>query len=333
MTKRYSILTYNINNYEVIHEVEQMDPEAEYVLVTDDKDMKSSSWTIVYDEDLEGLSAFDKTFAIRYNVFKYCNTDICVRIDGSMGLKLSLKPLIDIFEDGGYDVCLMPHPHRSDIKEEYNAWVSYRGYDRNQANRCIKKLEEKGYDFNYKGLFQSGFVIQRRGEITCRIDKEVYGLMKELSTNGIIERLDQTLLSFVINHYFSHLKVLPISSQILSSAYLQLYMHGGNVRNLYHMPDFRKEDIHYMFNKKVNCLYMPTPLDSNIIADREYQLMYELLKSQEENNRLSNTEDGKEAKRIWNKSYKRLKIIRKLIYLIAFLLLTIIALTIKIFLI
>lgn len=35
--KKYSILTYNIGGYEVLHEVENPSENCEYVYVTDDK--------------------------------------------------------------------------------------------------------------------------------------------------------------------------------------------------------------------------------------------------------------------------------------------------------
>ena len=274
--KRYSVLTYIINDYEKPREVLQSDPEAEYVLVTDDKNLTSNTWNIIYDADLEGLSVFDKCYAIRFNCFKYCNTDICVRIDGSIELKLSLKPLLDVFEEGKYDACLMPHPLRDNFRAEYSAWIKQRGYDRAQAERCMKYMSEKGYNFNYKGLFQCGFAIQRRGIITEKIDQMSLSILKELGHNGVIERLDQIPVSFVINKFFSHLNVLPISSQIFSSPYMQLYLHKSDIFNLNHMPNITKRDYHYMFNKKVECLYMfPAMIESEKehIINREYELL------------------------------------------------------------
>ena len=49
---KYSILCYIINNYENVKEVIEKDPNAEYILVTDDKNLKSSTWNVVYDESL-----------------------------------------------------------------------------------------------------------------------------------------------------------------------------------------------------------------------------------------------------------------------------------------
>lgn len=278
--KRYSVLTFIFNNYDVVHEIEHKDPDAEYILVTDDPNTHSDSWTVVYDKDIANMSPFDKSFSVRYNCFKYCSTDICVRIDGSIRVKLSLKPLIDIFEEGKYDACLLPHPFRYNIIDEYNAWIRIRHYNKAQAERCIRAIREMGYDFDYKGLFQTCFAIQRRCKLTKEIDKKMFAMLKQFGTNGRIERLDQTFFSVLINTDYSHLKILPISSQFLSSAYFQLYQHGGKIPNFFNMPDIRKDDIRYMFNKEVKCLYLPTPLDPDIIAHREYELISELQKAQ-----------------------------------------------------
>ena len=80
-------------------------------MVTDDPDLKSKTWKVIYDEDLLKLKTpFERCFAVRYNVFKYCSTDICVTIDGSMEVSGSLDALIEKFNVGRYDFCLMPHP-------------------------------------------------------------------------------------------------------------------------------------------------------------------------------------------------------------------------------
>lgn len=257
--KRYTVLTYIINNYEKVHEIQNKDPEAEYLLITDDKNCTSDTWTIVYDSDLNGMSTFDKCYAIRFNCFKYCHTDICVRIDGSIGILNSLKPIVDIFEDGNYDACLMPHPFHNNLIDEYNIWVKWRGYDKSQAEHCIESIRKRGYDFNYKGLFQCCFSIQRRGELTDKIDKMTLDYLKELGTENQIERIDQIPFSYIMNTYFSNIKVLPISEQILRSYYLRWYKHNSFETNNEVFYDLRKEDIKYMFNEPVKCMYANAP--------------------------------------------------------------------------
>ena len=68
--KRYTVLTYIFNGYEFVHEVGEKDPEADYVLVTDDPNITSETWRVVY-SSTPGYSPFAKcwcawTAASRY---------------------------------------------------------------------------------------------------------------------------------------------------------------------------------------------------------------------------------------------------------------------------
>lgn len=269
--KRYSVLTYIIGDYEFVHEVEEKDPEAEYILVTDNRKLKSDTWTIVYDDSLDGMSAFDKCYTIRFNCHKYCNTDICLRVDGSVRIMHSLKILIDKFEEGNYDFCLMIHPVRYNLADEYDAWVKGREYPREQADRCLQSFKDRGYDLNYRGQFQGCFSISRKGELTDRINGETLAYLKELGHDGVIERVDQMPWSVILNMKYSDLKILPVSEQIFRSYYMQWYRHHTMIPILNVEEDWW-EDEKYMFNKKVCCLTLPTPEDKVVEREKDFQL-------------------------------------------------------------
>ena len=80
---KYSVLTYNINGYEIIHNIDEelfneMKEDVEFIYVTDDHSITSNTWTVVYDDSLTG-STFDKCYQIRFNPFKYVHTALlCV---------------------------------------------------------------------------------------------------------------------------------------------------------------------------------------------------------------------------------------------------------------
>lgn len=272
MKKRYTVLTYIINHYEVVHEILEKDPEAEYLLITDDASLKSATWTVVYDPDLEGLSTFDKCYAIRFNCFKYAHTDICMRLDGNVQIKAPLKPLIDAFESGGYDAALMPHPVRDNFAEEYAVWVRERGYPPSQADHCLKSMRDRGYDFSYRGMFQCCFSIQRRGTLTDDIDRRTMEYLRELGTGGVIERIDQIPFSYIMNTEFSHIKVFPVSEQILRSYFMQYVIHNSERKNWNIAYDYTKPDLHWMFNREVECFYLDTPLKRDVVRGREKEL-------------------------------------------------------------
>lgn len=54
---------------------------------------------------------------------------------------------------------MMVHPARYNMADEYDVWVKARGYSRQQADRCLKSFKDRGYNLNYRGLFQGCFCI------------------------------------------------------------------------------------------------------------------------------------------------------------------------------
>lgn len=259
MNHKYTILSFIIgHDYEILHEIQNPQDDVEYLMVTDDPDLKSQTWKVVYDEDLLKLkTGFERCFAVRYNVFKYCSTDICVTIDGSMEVSGSLDGLVEKFNVGDYDICLMPHPLWADFVSEYRAWIKMRGYPVENANKFFNFLKDARYDINYKGLFQLCFSIKRRNEITNAIDAMTMSILKYLSLGqDKFERLDQTVFSFIMNRYFNYLKVLPVSEQIVRSSALTWFWHKSNNKNLNFFMTPGQPDYKYVFNKQIECVQL-----------------------------------------------------------------------------
>ena len=182
---RFSVLTYNIGKYEVIHEIpkEAINPNVEYIYVTDDHNIKSHTWKVVYVDDLQG-SIFDKCYQIRFNPFRYVRNNIVMRIDGSMPITSDVTPIINAFVEGNYDAAVMIHPWRSTMLPEYQVWCAARGYPVDQANKCLGFMYNKlQYDaVNYKGLYQGNFVIQRNDDFNNAWNLTTYDILKHLAT-------------------------------------------------------------------------------------------------------------------------------------------------------
>lgn len=230
MELKYTVLTYIFGGYERVHEVKVKDPNADYILVTDDPTLTSKTWRVVLATELDGLSVFDKCYAVRFFPFAYADTDMVVRIDGSIEIRQSLMPLIEEMERGRYDRCLMIHPHRNKISEEYDVWVKTRRYPREQAKRCMWMMKMLGYDFNYRGLYQGCFEVVRRNKVNSDLNATTYALLKYLGEENKIERIDQTITSFVANKLFAEeMRVLPVSEDLITNGkIMQWYLHNSN---------------------------------------------------------------------------------------------------------
>lgn len=227
---KYTVLTYIFGDYEFPHEVMEKDPNAEYLLITDDKNLKSATWKVIYDENLNGRTVLDRCNYVRFHPFDYAHTDTVVRLDSSIGIKKSLAPIVEAFRVGDYDRCLLIHPTRNTFPDELAVWVRDRHYSQEVAERCLKMMKAWGYDFEEKGLFQGTFEIVRNTEVNRDINRMVYHLMKYTGGEDI-DRVDQHITTFVIHTQFPDLKILPVSENLITmdSPYMQWYLHHSMV--------------------------------------------------------------------------------------------------------
>lgn len=246
----YTVLTYIFNDYEIIREVESPSPYAEYLLITDNQKLKSNTWKIIFDKDLEGLSTFEKCYFVRFHPYKYCKTDICIRIDGSMKILKPLDALALSFYKGNYDIALTIHPSRNRIDEEYLIWGLLRNIEAASIGSALTMLSDSNYNFLYKGLFQLGFCITRNNPEVNAINTATLSLLQRLGGKEGIHRIDQTVFSYVLNTHKEGIKVMPLDDEILHSNYLHIYKHNSLCEALPARDRIRP----YMFNKRVETI-------------------------------------------------------------------------------
>lgn len=228
---RYTVLTYIFGGYEHVHEVVEKDPNADYVLVTDDPNLKSETWRVVYDP-MPKHSPFAKCYEVRFHPFRYVETPIVVRIDGSIKVMKSLQVVVDEFEHGDYDRCVMMHPYRNTMAVEYNEWVKVRNYPAAQATKCLKAMERFGFDLQTKGMIQGCFEIVRNNQVNRDVNDMVFGLLCLMGT-GKIERIDQTVTTFVIERFFQDIKLMAVEETIVTDGRLMQWHWHKSDRIIY----------------------------------------------------------------------------------------------------
>ena len=219
--EHYTVLSYNINNYEIIHPVKVKSDRARYIMVTDDPNLKdeSGTWEVICDDTLTG-STFDRVLQVRYNPFKYTDDRYVIKIDGSVGIEKNLDLLINKFIEGGYDLSLMFHPTRNTMYEEYLAWCQLRHYPTDQANFVLSFLVQlEGFNVkDWKGLCQLCYQIEVNNRITNDLNRMTYALLKYLGDKtSEIERVDQCIYSFVLQKYFNQAKIMWVDQRMYNS--------------------------------------------------------------------------------------------------------------------
>lgn len=231
--KKYTVLSFNIGNYEQPREVKHPSPDAEYIYVTDNPDVTSDTWNVIHIENLHPEDNFSTCWQIRYNPFKYASTDTVIKVDGSMQVVGNTDELIDYFNQKGdeFDIGLCIHPYNNIMAKEYDLWCATRGYSRKQADKVLAFMTEKGYDTNaYKGLYQYNFMIQRNNAVNNEINTTTLEALHLLADEGkLVDRLDQTIGSFFLNKYFSdRIRVMALDQRIAFSKYFRWHKHGTN---------------------------------------------------------------------------------------------------------
>ena len=257
MSYKAAFLTYIVGNYEVVHEVEEKTPECQYVLVTDNKSLTSSTWEVKYVDNLHPEDPFELCYEIRFNPFKYVDSDIVVRCDGSMSPSGDFTYVLDYFIKGNYDMMLSMHPTRDNIFDERVAWVQQRGMDVKQANKVLSFIQQmEGYDVKkHKGLYQMNLQIERNNKLCNLANEMTRSFLHYLSAEDkVTERCDQDVFSFIMNKYFNSAKILPVSQNMaISGKYFKWYAHGSNQQlasgeHHYCTP--------YLFNQPISTIYL-----------------------------------------------------------------------------
>lgn len=226
---KYSVITFITNGYEVLREVRNKQDDVEYILVTDDKNLKSETWKVVYEPllDTDSINGVVKMFLIKYNAYKYVSSDVFIRIDHSMQILDSLDWLIDLFNEGNYDVLTAQHYCRYLFEDEYDAWMDTRGLDWKFKAKFFEKARLCDYDYNWPGMFETTVQIYRKSGELKDFFKDMLYCVLDGSIYGECDKNDQCYNTVLLmSKYNNRLKTKVVSNNLLWNKSLQICHHG-----------------------------------------------------------------------------------------------------------
>jgi glycosyltransferase involved in cell wall biosynthesis len=231
-----SVLTCIFGRYDLLRDPEVVDKDTEYVCVTDYNTLKSSVWNIkvVDDNFLEDKSDIYKTFYVKQHPFEFVNGDVCLILDASIQIKKSLEDMLNIFYYNNYNIGVVSNSLYTDLKDEISSWKRWFS---NASNN--KRFTEKDYDAqinlvsSYGMLYSKcningGFRILRRCKTTDLFNEFVWSLLNYIpSEQGDICRLDQPLISIVLEKFLPEEKVFVMTRAVFQGGIAQLYKHNS----------------------------------------------------------------------------------------------------------
>lgn len=206
----YTIIQVNTNGYDRVFECNDLEA-TERLLFTDVAHNVKNWKQIKIDSNKD--YPFDEVFKIRWNPFEFINTDYVVWIDGSIKINSSVKRYVEMMIKSGADFATLKHPCRDNISAEYCEWCRIRNYDKLKAFKWMAHMEENGWNPKNKGLYQVGVCIFKN---TNRVKEFCKAVIEELHNfNGDhLERLDQTVVTYLLKTKFKDLKILELSERI-----------------------------------------------------------------------------------------------------------------------
>lgn len=195
MKNENCIYTTIIGNYDNIPKLRVKKEENwDYICFTDNKDLKSDVWEIVYVEN-NGNSQLENSRLSRYfktNYYNYLSSyttilyvDARIKIVGNINNYLKYLT--------GYDIVFNKHPEANNIEEEMGRVLK----GKLEKKEVIDKIKKRYEDFNYKydnGLFVGGFLLYKNNEKTLKFFKEWWYEIKNYSYR------DQLSLNFVLKN-------------------------------------------------------------------------------------------------------------------------------------
>ncbi len=153
---RVAVFTANTGGYDSVKLPLFVDSEIDYFLFTDRPVPNVGFWKVkpitYYETDPTRSARFVKTHP--HNLLK--DYDIAVWVDGNINLVGDIQPMLKNFWESDHDVAAIPHPHRLNIYEEYEACLSLKKDDQDVMKTQIDRYRENQFD--HSDLAETGFM-------------------------------------------------------------------------------------------------------------------------------------------------------------------------------
>jgi hypothetical protein len=209
---KYCVVTYIFNNYEILKDPLEIDPDCDYICFTDDASLTSSgTFKIIYlkELDTDKLTGVQKMLALKYQIYRYIpdveKYDYIVRLDGSIAIYKSLRPIVEYMNNWKYDISVAPHYKRDNYIDEYNTWISARNLNPAYYNMFQLAISKSSYNYSVSGLIETTVQIYRN----C---KEIYNFLDDLYSMMVFyvnneDNNDQGWFTFALYQHFDKLRV------------------------------------------------------------------------------------------------------------------------------
>ncbi|MDW2092046.1 DUF616 domain-containing protein [Vibrio sp. 1865] len=163
---RKLIYTVIFGDYDSLAEVGYVNPDSDYICITDNRDLTSKTWDVRYvntdtdtdnDNDKARLNRLYKFFPMEF--FDY---ESSLYIDGNISITGDVSLLFDECLNK-QDISISKHPFRTCLYEEAEVCVRTGKASKNDVSLQIEKYQSEGFPKGY-GLFENNVIFRKHTE-------------------------------------------------------------------------------------------------------------------------------------------------------------------------
>ena len=217
---KYSIYTWVFDN--ILPTVSDIDPNAEYIVITDNKDLCNNSkqhiWNIIYEESLKTMDEYEKILYCISHPFKYCNNDIVIKFDSKIQFEKHPTFILQHYIYKHNNISFIANSKYNNINEYYKNLYNSENTDKNNIINELTKLKQLNVDLNAH-LYKHNFIIQSKNKDNENLNNLVYALGLYLKDFNIPIDI---LFSYIVNKFFNDLRILILKEDILDSPYFKI---------------------------------------------------------------------------------------------------------------
>lgn len=265
MKTTYTILSFNFGDYDILREPKVVDPNAEYVYVTD-RPTKSTHWKVIVDPKLANRHPVYSAYYVRYNPFEYVSTENVILLDSSVQINDSLAPIAeDCF---AHDYTVMLTNYRTD-EDKLKQWTTIRGMKQDEADRVLKFIVKTGTR-EQKGSIGRAFTAMKDTPAVRRFNRHVWRYLIALGQYGIPNRMDEVVAHKLLDSYKDMFDIFAVSIQLVQSTYMTYCAH----KSPNPIPPYKNYDQYYYL---CNLPVSPVRFDRKLSYPRTYRFKTEAI--------------------------------------------------------
>ena len=183
--KKEKIVVYTVitGNWDDLIEIDAdvLDKNIDYICFTNNKNLKSNTWKIVYieDQNLSNHLLSRKIKILGHPLLE--NYDILVYIDGSVEIKEKISQFIKKeCELDKYSFVAFKHSIRKSVYEEANACVEYKKDCKEVIEKQLSFYKKEKFPDN-SGLYELGIFVRRQNDSKVKETMKLWYAMINMS--------------------------------------------------------------------------------------------------------------------------------------------------------